>query len=444
MSWGLRSTHILLESGVRSGVVIIDGEKIIDVCDEAPAGMHVFDVEDKAVMAGMVDCHVHLSEPGRTDWDGFRAATQAALCGGVTTMVDMPLNGTPVTTSVSALEEKKAALDQKLYVDIGFWGGVVPGNIEWLEGLMLGGALGCKAFLFPSGNDDFPASDRLTLRDAMVILKRLHVPLLVHAELELDAPCITSDPTAYQSYLESRPAQWEVAAIELLIELCRETGCAVHVVHLSAAEALPMIASAKAEGLPLTVETCPHYLCFSAEEIQDRQTQFKCAPPIREAANRDKLWAGLLDGTIDFIVSAHSSCRSQLTKDDTGNFHEAWNGISSLQMGLPAIWTAAKARGISMERLVPWLSTRPAQLAGISHRKGKLEVGYDADLVVWDPNASFVLQPETLRFGHTNSPYLGRHFDGQIQSVYLRGRAVYHDGGVIGAPIGTQLLRGRL
>lgn len=444
MSWGLRSTRILRESGFFSGVVIIDGEKIMDVCSTAPPELRIFDVGDRVVMAGLVDSHVHINEPGRTEWEGFKTATQAALSGGITTVVDMPLNCIPVTTSLEALEEKQAALGRQHYVDIGFWGGVVPGNAEKLESLMIGGALGCKAFMIHSGIDDFPASDRDTLREAMTILKRLHVPLLAHAELELDAPCTHTDPTAYQSYLESRPQQWEVSAIDMLIELCRETECPVHIVHLSAADALPLIAAAKAEGLPITAETCPHYLCLSAEEIQDRQTQFKCAPPIREAANRDKLWAGLLDGTIDFIVSDHSPCTPQLKKLDTGNFHDAWGGISSLQLGLPAIWTAAKERGIPMEKLVPWLSTRPAQLAGLSHRKGKLEAGYDADIVVWDPDASFVLQPEALRFRHKLSPYLGQYFEGQIQSVYLRGRAVYHDGGIIGAPIGTTLLRGRL
>jgi len=430
--FALHSQAVLTAEGLKEAWVVIEGERILELRDSAPEGIEVKSFGEATIMAGLVDAHVHINEPGRAEWEGFFTATQAALAGGVTTVVDMPLNCIPVTTSVPALEDKLASLGEQLHVDVGFWGGVVPGNREALAPLIRRGALGCKAFMCHSGIDDFPDSKRETLREAMLALKAAGAPLLVHAELEapLEAPC-EAEPSSYERYLCSRPSSWEVEAIAQLIELVRETGCRAHVVHLSAAEALPMIAAARAEGLPLSVETCPHYLCLSAEEISDGQTQFKCAPPIRSAENREALWRGLEEGVIDFIVSDHSPCTPELKKLDTGDFLDAWGGISSLQLGLPNIWTELKRRGLPIERLLSWLCEGPAAFAGLDHRKGRIAAGYDADLVVWEPERSFVLEPADLRFKHKLSPYLGRHLSGRVTHTFLRGALCYQAGEVL-------------
>ena len=439
----LHSTRVVTPDGLREAWVNIEGEQISSVSTAKPNSENVLSFGDSVIMPGLVDSHVHINEPGRTEWEGFFTATQAAVAGGVTTVVDMPLNCMPVTTTVEALNEKLDALGDQLHVDIGFWGGVVPQHTRELRGLARAGVLGAKAFMCHSGIDDFPDSDRHTLKTAMIELKQAGIPLLLHAELESEVEGCHSDHTVYQSYLESRPASWEIEAIKLAIELIRETGCATHIVHLSAAQALPMIKEAKAEGLPLTVETCPHYLCLTAEEISNKQTQFKCAPPIREAENREGLWAGLISGTIDFIVSDHSPCTPQLKKLDTGNFHEAWGGISSLQLGLSNIWSEAKNRGVNFQQLSEWLSLRPARFAGLDHRKGQIAPGFDADLVIWQPDEAFLLEPADLRFKHKLSPYLGRRLSGRVSHTYLRGRLAYHNGEVIGASGRAILGRGR-
>lgn len=437
--WALHSARVVTPEGVGEAWVVVEGERIREVLSEAPQNMPIEELGEAVLMAGLVDAHVHINEPGRAEWEGFFTATQAALAGGVTTVVDMPLNCIPVTTSVSALEEKLGALGEQLHVDVGFWGGVVPNNSAELGPLVRRGALGCKAFMCHSGIDDFPDSNKETLRAALLALKEAGAPLLVHAELEGATQQCDAPDHVYESYLASRPSSWEVEAIALLIDLLRETGGRAHVVHLSAAEALPMIASAKAEGLKLTVETCPHYLCLSAEEISEGQTQFKCAPPIRDQANREALWRGLEEGVIDFIVSDHSPCTPELKKLDTGDFMGAWGGISSLQLGLPNVWTEALKRGLSLEQVSAWLSERPAGFAGLGHRKGKLAPGYDADVVVWSPEQAFVLQPEDLRFKHKLSPYLGKHLSGRVERTYLRG-ALCYDGGEVLAARGAPLL----
>lgn len=438
----LHSRSVLSAEGFIEAWIEIKDEKIIAVHSAAPKNVEIISYGDASITPGLVDAHVHINEPGRTEWEGFFTATQAALAGGVTTVVDMPLNCIPVTTSVPALEEKLTSLGEQLHVDVGFWGGVVPGNRDELAPLITRGALGCKAFMCHSGIDDFPDSRRETLKEAMLALKAVNAPLLVHAELEqeLSSTC-SADASTYESYLHARPSTWEVDAIALLIELIRETGCRAHIVHLSAAEALPMIAQAKAEGLPLSVETCPHYLCLTAEEIGAGQTQFKCAPPIRNAKNREALWQGLHEGVIDFIVSDHSPCTPELKKFETGNFHDAWGGISSLQLALPNIWTEMKQRQLEPSQLLKWLCEGPAHFAGLSHRKGKLAVGYDADLVVWEPQASFVLEPADLRFKHKLSPYLGRHLCGRVTHTYLRGTLCYQSGEILA--VRGQALLGR-
>lgn len=440
--WALYSDKVVLLDSVVQAYVVIDGEVIVGVQDHFDG--EVVDCTGLVVMAGLVDSHVHINEPGRTEWEGFFTATQAAMAGGITTVIDMPLNCDPVTTTAEALDIKIQSLGDQLFVDIGFWGGVVPQELSNLEALLQAGVLGCKAFMIHSGIDDFPESNEEVLREAMTLLHKYDLPLLVHAELDCGAEITCSNETEYDNYLQSRPPEWEVNAIEMLIRLTRETGCAVHVVHLSASSALPSIQAAKEEGLNITVETCPHYLCLSAEEIQQGQTVFKCAPPIRENANRLALWKGLKDGWIDFIVSDHSPCTPDLKKMDTGNFTDAWGGISSLQLGLSNVWTVGQEFDVSLCELTRWLSWRPSVFAGIQEHKGRLAAGYDADIVVWDPGSSFILEPSDLRFRHKLSPYLGRNLKGRVVKTILRGQEIYSEGEIVLSPQGRPIFNSSL
>jgi allantoinase len=320
---------------------------------------------------------------------------------------------------------------------------VIPGNTEALAGLAAAGALGCKAFMVHSGIDEFPNVSEADLRRAMPVLRDLGLPLLAHAELDLGAVALTGSVSAYRGYLESRPRSWEDAAIELLVQLCRDTGCAVHVVHLSSASALPSLRAARAEGLPITVETCPHYLCLEAESIPDGATHYKCAPPIREHENREALWQALFEGVIDFVISDHSPCTPQLKQQEKGDFHAAWGGISSLQLGLPTIWTEAQRRGATLLQLSRWLSTAPAAFAGLTGKKGAIAPGHDADLLIWDPDESFVLTPEQLFFKHKLSPYLGQRLTGRVRRTLLRGQTVYDGSSHATAASGAPLLHRR-
>jgi allantoinase len=433
---------VLTDVGLRDRAVSIrDGRIEAVVAPEALArGTSVDDFGDAVVMPGLVDCHVHVNEPGRTEWEGFETATRAAAWGGVTTLVDMPLNSTPVTTSAGALAAKRESAQGKLHVDVGYWGGVVPGNAAEIEGLARGGVLGCKAFLVHSGIDDFPNVSEADLRRAMPRLAEAGLPLLAHAELELPTRAPARDRRDYRAWLESRPREWEDRAIELLIRLCRETGCAVHVVHLSSATALPLLARARSEGLPISVETCPHYLCLSAEDVPLGDTRFKCAPPIRERTNRDALWQGLVDGIIDFVVTDHSPCTPGLKQLGAGDFTEAWGGIASLSLGLPSLWTEARARGIGIEQLAGWLSAGPAAFAGLAADKGRLAPGMDADLVVWQPEVAFRVDAVRLPFRHKLSPYEGQELHGDVVATYLRGHKIHDRGQVAGEPRGRELL----
>ena len=408
--------------------------------DAVPEGMPTDDHGDHVVMPGLVDCHVHVNEPGRTEWEGFETATRAAASGGVTTLVDMPLNSSPVTTTRDALDRKRDATDGQLSVDVGFWGGVVPGNAGAFEDLARGGALGCKAFLCDSGIDDFPKVTEADLREAMPRLRDVGLPLLAHAELELSIRMGAYPRGDYRGWLYSRPPAFEDRAIELLVRLCRETRCAVHVVHLSSASALPIVRAARDEGLPFTAETCPHYLCLTAEEVPAGDTTYKCAPPIREAANREKLWEGLSEGLIDFVVTDHSPCTPGLKHLDDGDFQNAWGGIASLSLGLPSVWTEARARGFGLDAVARWMSERPASFAGLADRKGRIAPGLDADLVVWDPDARVRVTRDRLRFRHKVSPYLGRELFGDVTATYLRGAAIWRDGRAPSGAQGEQLL----
>jgi allantoinase len=446
--WALQSTRVVqnAEAGSPGGdvgpaVVSIGADGRIEAVGPSPIDNRlVRDVGHLVVSPGLVDCHVHVNEPGRTEWEGYETATRAAAAGGVTSVVDMPLNCIPVTTTGPALAAKLDACRGKCFVDMGFWGGVVPGNAAELGPLASGGVLGCKAFMVHSGIDEFPNATREDLARAMPLLRAAGLPLLAHAELDLGANVSTTDPRTYRGYLESRPTAWEDAAIQLLIELCRQTGCHVHVVHLSAASSLPALRAAKAEGLPISVETCPHYLCLEAESIPDGATLFKCAPPIREHDNKEELWRGLFEGVIDFVITDHSPCTPQLKQLERGHFHDAWGGIASLQLGLSTLWTHAEPRGASLVDLARWMSTNPARFAGLSRKKGRIAPGYDADIVIWDPEKSYTLHEEQLFFKHRVSPYLGMRLKGRVQRTLLRGMEVYDGQAHPGGPVGELLL----
>ena len=414
--------------------------------DDVPAGCEVVEAGEAVVLPGLVDSHVHVNEPGRTRWEGFAAATRAAAAGGVTTIVDMPLNSVPPTTTPDALREKVEAARGQCRVDVGFWGGLVPGNLGLLAALQAGGVVGFKCFLIDSGIQEFPPVTEGELLPAMYELARLDATLIVHAEMpgpveRAAAAAAGGDPRKYETFLRSRPAEAEDEAVALLVRLCRETGARVHVVHHSSAASLPLLREAKEAGLPFTAETCPHYLTFAAEEIPDGATEFKCCPPVRGRENRERLWGALADGTVDMVVSDHSPCPPEMKRRPEGDFMKAWGGISSLQFRLPAVWSEARGRGHDFAALARWLAREPARLAGLFGRKGAITAGRDADLVIFDPTASTRVTPETNQHRHKLTPYDGREFAGAVVATYLRGQKIYERGEFAGEPAGTLLLR---
>ncbi|HSM07643.1 MAG TPA: allantoinase AllB [Gemmatimonadota bacterium] len=445
----VRGRRVLTPSGLGPAEIHVANGRIVSVeppAPQVPESRDVYDAGDALVLPGFVDTHVHVNEPGRTEWEGFATATDAAAAGGVTTFVDMPLNCSPVTCTVPALEAKREAANGKLRVDVGFWGGVVPGNTAELTGLAAAGVLGFKCFLVDSGLDEFPPVGEAELRPAMREIARLGLPLLVHAEAPgpIAAAAAHGRPGASASYpdwLASRPPEAEVEALRLLVRLVDETGCAVHVVHVSAHQCLPIIAAAKDAGLPVTAETCPHYLTFAAKEIPAGYTLFKCAPPIRGAENRERLWEGLEVGTLDLVASDHSPCPPARRALDSGDFFAAWGGIASLQLGPRAVWTEARRRGIVPDRLVEWMAEAPARLAGLEGRKGRIAAGFDADLVVLDPDAEFVVEPGGLCDRHCQTPYEGRLLRGEVRRTWVGGRLVFADGELTGERRGRVLER---
>jgi allantoinase len=411
-------------SGVHAASVHVASGKIVRVGAWDDARADAVDVGDLIVMPGVIDTHVHVNDPGRTEWEGFETATRAAAAGGVTTILDMPLNSIPATTTVAALERKRQAAAGRCTVNVDYIGGVVPGNAHEIEPLAAAGVRAFKCFLTPSGVDEFHNVTRGDLREAFPALARTGLPLMVHAE---DPALIGVAPPGgsrvYADYLASRPASAERSAIEMMIDLMDECPTRVHIVHLSSASSLDVIDAARARGLPITVETCPHYLTFCAAEIDDGATQFKCAPPIRDRAEREALWQGLIEGRIDLIASDHSPCAPEL-KHLGGDFFGAWGGIASLQLTLAAVWTGAKQRGSSVEHVARWMCRNTAALAGLSATRGVIAPGYDADLVVWNPDASFVVEPSRLAHRHHITPYAGRELFGVVHATFVRGLRV--------------------
>jgi allantoinase len=438
----------MLGSEVCPATLIIRGGIIADVVPGCmdKCELPLEDLGDLIIMPGLVDTHVHINEPGRSEWEGFNSATQSAAAGGITTVVDMPLNCIPVTTSSAALAQKIDSVTGKLWIDCGFWGGVIPSSLDDLAGLAEAGVLGVKSFTIDSGIDEFPPVKEAHMRKAIRTLGNYGLPYLIHAELGKSVPQPPGVDTSYRRFLESRPGQWENDAISMMIRLCQEArdeggDPRVHIVHLSSADAIPLIAAARESGLSFTAESCPHYLTLCAEDIPDGKPLFKCCPPIREKQNQQRLWQGLLGGMVDFIVSDHSPCSPHLRLLDTGDVEHAWGGISSLQFGLSIVWTEARQRGIELNRVADWMSTRPAEFAGLGDRKGRIAPGFDADLVVFDETASYTIRPEIIKYRHKVTPYAGRVVHGQVKATYVRGHKVYADDRLLGAPVGKPVLR---
>jgi allantoinase len=426
----IRGRRVITPAGERAAAVLIRDGMVAALADyaAAPAGAVTLP-GDQVLLPGLVDTHVHVNEPGRTSWEGFATATAAAAAGGVTTIVDMPLNSIPPTVNRAALRLKRAAAAGQLAVDVAFWGGAVPGNVADLRPLHEAGVAGFKCFLLPSGVDEFPPLDPPQLGAAMAEIASLGGLLLAHAE---DPAVIAAAPTArgrgYPGFLASRPPEAEVRAIAGLLAQARRTGCRCHIVHLSSAAALPLIRAARADGLPVTVETCPHYLTLRAEDIPDGATQFKCCPPIRDEANRAALWAGLLDGTIDCVVSDHSPSTAAAKRlspgdPDRGDFGAAWGGIASVQLGLPVLWTEAARRGVGLARLAEWMAAAPARLAGLEGR-GVIAAGHRADFCVFAPGEQFAVDPARLLHRHPISPYAGQVLRGVVRETWLAGARV--------------------
>jgi allantoinase len=429
---GIGEATVFLKDGLIAGV--IGGPAVAD-------GMDLVDVGDGVIMPGLVDPHVHINEPGRTDWEGFDTATRAAVAGGITMLVDMPLNASPVTTTAKAFDRKAAAAAEQLHCDCGFWGGVVPGNSREIEPLIRRGVLGFKAFLTHSGIDEFPNVTEADLRQAMPVIAAHGLPLLVHCELTNGTAPAQTDPRSYPQYLASRPTDWEDEAIALMIRLCAEYRCRVHIVHLSSAGSIDQLRVAKNKGLPLTVETAPHYLYFNAEDIPDGNPLFKCAPPIRDTDNNHRLWEGLRQGVIDFIATDHSPAPPALKRVETGDLTKAWGGISSLQLSLPVVWTAAERHGFTLNDVAQWLSAAPAFLAGEEKNRGKIAQGYQADLVVWDPGQTFRVEEHLLHHRHKVTPYLGETLKGVVKQTWLRGVKIYDSGTFIQLNQGKEIKR---
>jgi len=442
------SSRVVLPGKVGAFAILVETERIVGVVprQEIPLSFQVTDFGDLAIFPGLVDSHIHINEPGRTEWEGFRTATRAAAAGGYTMLVDMPLNCVPATTSPEALEAKRKASQGQCLVDWAAWGGLVSDNGEQIVPLASAGVSGFKCFLIHPGIEEFTMVNEYHLRAALPNLKKTGLPLLVHAELPEPIDSATDalmheDWRVYETYLKSRPHEAELSAIELLMRLCEESGCRIHVVHLSTSRALAKLRDAKRRRLPITVETCPHYLHLRSEEILRGATLNKCAPPIRDRENREALWQGLRDGVIDLVATDHSPCPPAMKQMERGDFRSAWGGIPSVSLALSLMWTEASRRGFSLLDIARWMAERPARLAGLDERKGRLVAGFDADMVVFDPEAEWTVTPTELHYRHAISPYLGERLTGKVLMTFLRGECVYKQGSFPGEVRGREYPR---
>jgi allantoinase len=446
MAHAFISKRIVTPQGTQPGALLVEDETIRAICrpSEIPADAITHHCGNHALLPGLVDTHVHINQPGRTEWEGFRTATKAAAAGGYTTLVDMPLNCLPETTTVAALEEKRSSARGECFVDWAAWGGAVADNQHHILPLARAGVLGFKCFLIYPGCDGFTMIDQQQLEAALPSIAESGLPLLVHAELAgpIDAAMTAlrdADWRRYATYLASRPDEAELQAIRLMIRLCRQYGFRLHIVHLSTALVLEELQAARAEGLPITVETCPHYLHFAAEEIADGATLLKCAPPIRSKENQQQLWRGLRDGTIDMIVTDHSPCPPAMKREDSGRFDLAWGGIAGLSLALSVIHAECCSRGFTLDDIARWMSSAPAALAGIGHRVGALAAGRDANFIVFDTEAEFAVTADKLHYRHAISPYLNEMLRGVVKATYLRGAAVYREGAFASEPLGREV-----
>jgi allantoinase len=440
------SRRVVTAEGIRPATILVEGERIQAIVPHdqlLPEGYEIHDFGEAAILPGLVDSHVHINDPGREEWEGFETATRAAAAGGCTMLVDMPLNCVPATTTVAALEAKRRAAQGRCQVDWAAWGGVVHDNQNDIAALAVAGVAGFKCFLVDPGIDSFTMVTERQLRTALPYVARTGLPLLVHAELPGPINRATNalagaDWNCYSTYLQSRPDEAELAAIRMMLSLCREYGFRLHIVHLSTSEALEELQAARSDGLQVSVETCPHYLHLAAEDIANGATLRKCAPPIRSRENCEKLWQGLRDGTIDLVVTDHSPCPPAMKRLGEGNFRTAWGGIASLSVALPLIWTEARKRGFTLVDLARWMAAAPARLAGCDSRKGQIAAGCDADFVVFDSDSEFVVTEDKLHYRHPVSPYTGETLRGVVQATYLRGKLVYHKGKFPGPPSGRE------
>jgi allantoinase len=446
MAHAFLSNRVVTSQGTQPAALLVEDGKIRAICrpSELPADTIFHDCSNDAILPGLVDTHVHINQPGRTEWEGFRTATRAAAAGGYTTLVDMPLNCLPETTTVAALKAKRAAAQGECFVDWAPWGGAVANNQEHIRPLARAGVLGFKCFLIYPGCDGFTMIDQQQLEAALPSIAESGLPLLVHAELAGPIDIATeklrnADWRSYATYLASRPDEAELQAIRLMIRLCRQYSFRLHIVHLSTALALDDLRAARAEGLPITVETCPHYLHFAAEDIPDGATLLKCAPPIRSRTNQNALWQALRDGTIDMVVTDHSPCLPEMKRTETGRFDLAWGGIASLSVALSAMHTDCHQRGFTLDHLARWMSSAPAALAGISNQAGSLEAGREANFILFDTEATHTVTADKLHYRHAISPYLGETLRGVVKATYLRGEPIYRTGTFTVAPTGREL-----